>query len=743
MLAKFSHHLACRWCQLTFVIGLGLTALALLALKSSNDNITEEYFDELSQERHQELLSLHQSSLRLFNTLDAFINSRDAKEMSQKEHLHDLIRSVDTFVKTLNLTDAYPSVFSVGLTLKVKHEDLSNILSWLYNYYPHFQYQALPGFNPSENSYHYLVIYSFPSSDTSVIGFDSASDPLTRPAIEQAFQKNTITVTDPLILIEDEGRDHVSFINYKSLNTLTPALQIVGYVSTHLQYFMESLERESAKFHAPKFVGSIIEDEQGQCFLHVISGIGRQPCDTRPDTDLFWTVPWENFRIHYYPTPQMLSAVYTLPLLPVFLVGVLVSALMAFIVRILTRRSQDLAVMVNDRTLELTVQRQRAEESVLATQRFIANISHELRTPLNAIMGINQILQGDIQHSGQQRLLDVSHENAKHLLSMIEEVLDLSRLQNDSFDFVLDTFDLQKAILPAVSFLESRCKQKHLSAIVSIANDIPRRVMSDKKRLLQILFNLIGNAVKFTAKGHIQLTIEANYVSEEQCGINILVEDTGIGIPAEKLSEIFNPFKQVDNSATRAHSGAGLGLAITQQLVTRMEGEISVTSSPGKGSVFAVSLPLLVVKAEHALPIEQRVDFPRSLAGMQVVILDDVLTNTQVQGILLEQLGISVTTFNQPHEAIDFCVQHAEQVDALLCDIQMPVLNGLDVARMLRASGFTKAIVGLSGNAYEEDVQHALAAGMDDYLTKPIQLDKVISVLQKYYTQQHAYVASA
>lgn len=743
MLSGF-HVSFCRWCLTTLFIGLVLTALATIMLNMFNNEMTHDFFQDAARERHQELLALHNRSLRFIDSLEALVASTDSTDESlhRTDGLSFLINQINAYVSAREINRDFPGIFSLGLTLKVSSEDLPSTLETLASHYPHFQYQAMPGFITENHATHYVVIYTYPEASSSSIGFNSASDPLTLPAIQQAFSLQSMTSSPPLVLVEDPLRQSLSQIYYRPLLQLSESFDVLGYISVNFSHLSEGLDHDTSQYHPPTFIRSVIKDSKGKCLINYIAGIGQFSCDESFADELSVTLPWSDLSVTYYATPQLLAQIYTTPPAPLVLIGVIFSFLFAYLVRVLSRRSEDLALLVLERTAELESQRKAAEESVTATHRFVANMSHELRTPLNGVMGINQILLSTAKDDTARSLINMSQDSANHLLSMIEEVLDISKLDNGSFDLIEKPFSFRKSVLPVISFLETKAKAKGITPIASVASCIPEQFLADKKRLNQILFNLVGNAVKFTDKGSICLSLNGHFTSKSTFELSINVADTGIGIAPAKQAHIFAPFKQVDDTSTRRHGGAGLGLAITKQLVSLMGGHINVASQPGKGSVFSVTLPLALVTSD--IDEDPRLtSHSVTMIGMRVVMIDDVATNTQIQSILLEQQGIHVTAFNDPFAAIEYCLANRLGIDAVLCDIQMPDISGLEVAQQLRTEGFNPPIIGLSGNAFAEDIKRATAAGMNDYLTKPLDLDQAIIVLKKYYSPLANNLATA
>jgi CheY-like chemotaxis protein len=253
----------------------------------------------------------------------------------------------------------------------------------------------------------------------------------------------------------------------------------------------------------------------------------------------------------------------------------------------------------------------------------------------------------------------------------------------------------------------------------------------DEKLLKQVLFNIVGNALKFTAKGQVSLEVFGEYLDQHTYKFCFLISDTGIGIEEGKIANLFQPFSQADISTTREFGGTGLGLAITKDIVTLMGGTIDLQSKLNHGSKVTISLPLKVDAAYHSAVLRDKTKDDFSLASRHVVVLDDVITNTEVASMLLQQQGALVKTFNDGQSAIDYCLANPS-IDVLFCDIQMPNMDGIQVTQTLRQAGFDNTIVGLSGNAMAIDRAHALANGMDDYMAKPFIIDDAIALLKRH-----------
>ena len=384
-----------------------------------------------------------------------------------------------------------------------------------------------------------------------------------------------------------------------------------------------------------------------------------------------------------------------------------------------------------------------AEVANRAKSEFLANMSHELRTPLNGILGYTQLLKRDTNLTDQQQnSLNIIHQCGEHLLTLIEDVLDLSKIEAQKMELYPTEFHLPNFLKCISDLFQMRTQQKDISFTYQIISPLPQGVNADKKRLRQVLSNLLSNAVKFTDRGGV--TFKVGYVrsfqfsllsseledSTQNCSkIRFQVEDTGIGIESSKLAEIFLPFHQVGDRS-RAVEGTGLGLAISQKLVQMMGSEIKVRSTLGKGSVFWFDLDLPEISGWH----EPNSSGDRRIVGFKghkrkVLIVDDYLVNRSFLRDLLEPLGFELL------EAVDGqdCLNKAAvfEPDLILMDLVMPGLDGLEATRRLRQLPQLKNMVAiaLSANVFESTKQESLAAGCQDFLPKPVQAKQLLESL--------------
>lgn len=389
-----------------------------------------------------------------------------------------------------------------------------------------------------------------------------------------------------------------------------------------------------------------------------------------------------------------------------------------------------------------------AEDASRSKSEFLANMSHELRTPLTAILGYSDLLyeEGDLSRAPRSRLemIDSIRVNGQHLLLIIEDILDLSKIEAGKM--LIEALPCQPAAILDESrrLLELRAQTKGLEFEIRAIGPLPSTFISDPKRIRQILLNLVGNAIKFTEQGRI--TLEMSATPGPRARLQFVVTDTGIGITPEQLGQLFQPFGQADASTTRRFGGTGLGLSISRRLAELLKGDITVESEPGRGSKFTVTI--LADVPEDA--VWQRIDLSTSsvevelppvapsntiLQGARILVVDDVEPNRRLIDFLLKKVGCIVETVTDGQEALD-AIAAAETgqhpFDIVLMDMQMPNLNGYEATRRLRAMGYRGSIIAMTAAALSEDREDCLAAGCDDYLTKPIDRTSLIEVCSHF-----------
>jgi PAS domain S-box-containing protein len=388
---------------------------------------------------------------------------------------------------------------------------------------------------------------------------------------------------------------------------------------------------------------------------------------------------------------------------------------------------------VRQRTGQLELARQGAEASSRSKSAFLANMSHEIRTPLNAVLGMVHLLRRDAPTLEQLDRLDKIDAASQHLLAIINDILDISKIEAGKLVLDETTVDIKSILTRLVSVLGERAREKGLE--LRIESDVFKHsLIGDPTRISQCLINYVGNAIKFTEKGGV--TVRAKRVSEsdEKVEVRFEVEDTGIGIPEDSIGRLFKNFEQADSSTSRKFGGTGLGLAITRRLAELMGGTVGVSSLLGKGSCFWLTAQLkpndeAMESLRSTIAGLTQETIHSTLAGKHVLIVEDEFINQEIARELLAELGITADTAGNGVQAIELIQR--QPYDLVLMDMQMPEMDGLEATKRIRAMSefMLLPIVAMTANAFAEDRERCMAAGMNDFLTKPVEPDELKSLL--------------
>jgi CheY-like chemotaxis protein/nitrogen-specific signal transduction histidine kinase len=416
-------------------------------------------------------------------------------------------------------------------------------------------------------------------------------------------------------------------------------------------------------------------------------------------------------------------------------------------------------------TTEILEAKNRAEQGSRAKSIFLANMSHEIRTPLNAIIGMNTIAKGSNDPARKDYCLEKIESASNHLLGVINDILDMSKIEEDKFELSYTEFELSAMIHRVVNIFEFRLEEKKQKLTVNLSSDLPQKIITDDQRLAQVITNLMGNAVKFTPEGgNITLSVRRlDDIKPNFCTLEIIVSDTGIGISKEQQSKLFGSFVQVDSSIGRKFGGTGLGLAISKKIVELMQGEIKIESEINKGSSFIITIHAEIGNCETTQASSVIADVPKDEAhgasvpsvpdapsasytsggeeepdysGKRILLAEDVEINREIVTTVLEPLGLEIIEAEDGQIAYDLFRAGPEAYNLIFMDIQMPGVDGYESTRLIRELDHPKAktipIIAMTANVFREDVERCLAAGMNDHVGKPLDFAAVITILKKY-----------
>lgn len=379
---------------------------------------------------------------------------------------------------------------------------------------------------------------------------------------------------------------------------------------------------------------------------------------------------------------------------------------------------------------ELKLEKAKALEASKAKEVFLANMSHEIRTPLNGIIGFLRELKRSDLADEQKQFVENSYNASQHLLSIINNILDISKIESGEMSLENKSFSLKDSIQKVISVLKPKAEEKELKIITDFSSEIFPVLKGDSLRLEQVLYNIIGNSLKFTNEGHIRVEAHVLKSFSNQQTISISITDTGIGMSEEYVRNIFKKFNQEDSSISRKYGGTGLGMSITRELVHLMKGEINVKSEKNSGTCITIVL-ILDKGDEKTLKESSWKNQNISIAGTKVLLVEDNALNQLVAEKSLKHFECTVVKAENGKIAIE--ILSKEQFDIILMDLQMPEMDGIEATKILRKElGIKAPVIALTANAFKTEIDNCINAGMNDYITKPFNEENLLKIIYKY-----------
>jgi len=379
-----------------------------------------------------------------------------------------------------------------------------------------------------------------------------------------------------------------------------------------------------------------------------------------------------------------------------------------------------------------------------AKSEFLSNMSHEMRTPMNAIINMTSIAKKTLNIERKNYALEKIEDASTHLLGVINDILDMSKIEANKFELVPVEFDFKKLVKRVVNVINFRIEEKHLKLTVQIDKNIPKILIGDDQRISQVITNLFSNAVKFTPEnGSIDFDSQLLKEYNNKCVIQISIKDTGIGIRKEHQKNLFQSFQQAETSTSRIYGGTGLGLSISKSFVEMMGGNIWVESEHNKGSKFIFTMRVARGTENELQPKSQKESLRDDFKGHKVLLVEDVEINREIVLMLLEPAHLEIDCAVNGIQAVDMFIEEPEKYELIFMDVHMPGMDGYEATRQIRAyeeklSGAHKRvpIIAMTANVFKEDINNCINAGMDDHLGKPLNIDNIMDKLRNYIIKQ-------
>lgn len=377
-----------------------------------------------------------------------------------------------------------------------------------------------------------------------------------------------------------------------------------------------------------------------------------------------------------------------------------------------------------------------ANQASNAKSTFLSRMSHEIRTPLNAIIGMTTIAKTSDDIDKKDYCLNKIENASEHLLSIINNILDMSKIEANKLELVNDCFNLSTLLSDVNNIVSVKANEKSQNICIEVEKDVPSNYLGDSLRITQIITNLLFNAVKFSSDGTTStLHVSSSPQDSDKVLLTFKIKDSGIGMSEENLNRLFLPFEQMDGGITRQYGGTGLGLSIVKSIVDVMDGEINAASTYGEGSTFTVTIPLLVVSDSECTgsdPILSTMIEDPDFSGKTILLVEDIEINREIVAELLKNTGLTIENAENGSVAVEIFTAFPNRYDLILMDVQMPIMDGYEATKIIRSIDPDIPIIAMTANAFREDVNRSLDSGMVDHITKPFNTLTLVQKIAQY-----------